>query len=100
MGQERILFHSSSEDELKSLIAKTVKEELSSFFNKAEKNENRLLTRKEVVKILGISFPTLNTWTKNGIIKALRINGTTAVRYRQKDVEDALKNIESIKYSR
>lgn len=95
-----IIFHTTTKSEFKSLISETVREELNAILDSSKKDENRLLTRKDVAKILGISFPTLNTWTKTGIIKALRINGTTAVRYRQKDVDDVLKNIEGIKYSR
>ena len=95
-----IILQSTTSDELINSLVEKLKEECPSIFTKKGKDDNRLLTRKEVAKILGISLPTLSTWTKNGTIKALRINGTTAVRYRQKDVDNVLKNIESIKYSR
>lgn len=94
-----IILYSSSKDELKGLIAETLKEELSVFFNKENKlDDSRLYTRKEVAKILSISLPTLNTWTKQGVIKASRIGNS--VRYSAEDIEQALRTIQSIKYSR
>ena len=57
-----------------------------------------LITRKETIDILGISYPTLNEWTKNGIIPAQRIG--TRVRYNRADVYASLKNIETLKYHR
>jgi len=53
------------------------------------KNE-KLLTRQQTAKILQVSLPTLNNWTKKGIIKANRIN--SRVRYREEDVYLALEN--------
>jgi excisionase family DNA binding protein len=46
------------------------------------------LTRKQVKEILQISYPTLNTWTKKGILKAYRIGGTK--RYKKSEVDRAL----------
>lgn len=57
-----------------------------------------LITRKETIDILGISYPTLNEWTKNGIIPAQRIG--TRVRYNRANVYASLKNIETLKYRR
>ena len=57
-----------------------------------------LITRKETKGILGISYPTLNEWTKNGIIPAQRIG--TRIRYKREDVYNSLKDVETIKYKR
>lgn len=57
-----------------------------------------LLTRNETAKYLGVSLPTLNFWTKNGVIQGYRIAGR--VRYKLPDIEDALLKIDSIKYRR
>ncbi len=92
------VLHSSSRSELKGLIAETVKEQLSEFFNKGKESDNRLLSRKEVAKLLGVSLPTLHRWTMDGTIKAFRVG--RSVRYKMNDVEDALKNIQGIKYAR
>lgn len=57
-----------------------------------------LITRKETALILGISLPTLNDWTKTGIIPAQRIG--TRVRYNRANVYASLKDIETLKYRR
>jgi excisionase family DNA binding protein len=56
------------------------------------------LTRQQTAQMLGITLSTLHDWTKNGIIQGTRIG--TRVRYRQSDVENALKDIKHVKYSR
>ena len=93
-----IFLHSSSRSDLKILIAETVKEQLTEFFNKNKKPDNRYLSRKGVAEQLGISLPTLHRWTMNGTIQAVRIG--SSVRYKSSDVDEALKNIQSIKYMR
>jgi len=93
-----VILYSSSKDELKGIIAETLKEELKMFFKKDTTPDNRMLTRKEVSKMLGVSLPTLNSWTKEGIVPAVRIN--SSVRYRMAEVESAMKDIKSIKYLR
>ena len=93
-----IILHSTSKDELKGLISETVKEELTTFFSKETKSDNQLYTRKQVTKLLGISLPTLASWTKQGIIRAYRIGNS--VRYKAEDVEKSLLNIKSVKYLR
>ncbi len=57
-----------------------------------------LITRKQTCHILGISLPTLNEWTKTGIIPAQRIG--TRVRYQRANVYASLKDIETLKYRR
>ena len=93
-----IILHSSLKSELKGLIAETIKEELATFFKKSNEPDNRLLNRKTVSTMLGVSLVTLNTWTKEGVIPAVRLN--SAVRYRLADIESAMKDIRSIKYMR
>ena len=93
-----IILHSTSKSELKDLIAETFKEQLTSFFKKDNEPDNRLLTRKEVSAMLGISLVTLSSWTKEGIIPAVRLN--SSVRYRVSDIETAMQDVKSIKYLR
>lgn len=84
---ESKVFISVTPEELKSIIKLAIKDYLSeSITNQMDD----LLTRKEAAKILRISLPTLNYWTKKGIIKAKRIN--SRVRYSESDVKAALQN--------
>lgn len=93
-----IILHSTPRSELKQLIAEVFKEELSTFLDKKKEPDTRLISRKQVSEMLGISLPTLHTWTKDGVIQAVRIGG--AVKYRMSDIESAMTDIQSIKYSR
>lgn len=96
--EANIILHSTPKSELKNLIAETLKEQLSTFFERGKEPDTRLRTRKEVIEMLGISLPTLHTWTKDGVIPAVRIG--SSVRYKMSDIENAMQNIRSIKHSR
>lgn len=55
----------------------------------------KLLTRKDVSKMLQVSLVTLNEWTKHGILPAYRIN--TRIRYKENEVLSALNQIRTVK---
>lgn len=63
--------------------------ELSNNFKPKEPTE--LLTRKEVASILGVTLPTLHSWTKQKILLAYRIGNK--VRYKKNEVMEALQSI-------
>lgn len=46
------------------------------------------LTKKQLKDLLKISYPTIDTWTKQGILKVYRIG--TRKRYKKSEVEAAL----------
>ena len=54
------------------------------------------ITRLETAKILRITLPTLNDYTKRGIIIGYRIG--SRVRYKRNEVEAAVKRMQTIKY--
>lgn len=51
----------------------------------------QLLTRQEVAKWLGVSLPTLHSWTKLNILQAYRIGNK--VRYKKNEVLEALQTM-------
>ncbi|WKK58577.1 hypothetical protein [Sphingobacterium sp. BN32] len=58
--------------------------------NSVEKTDTRLLlSRKETANLLGISLPTLDSYTRKGIIKA-RVLGNI-IRYEYYEVMNSLK---------
>lgn len=71
---ERLVLANSQTPTLQELKPKELKDEL--------------LTRNETAKLLGISLPTLHTWSLNGKLTAYRIN--TRVRYKRVEVMSAL----------
>jgi excisionase family DNA binding protein len=98
MGNSLIL-EQVSKSELKDLIGQAVAAQFCKSHQAVPPaKELGILTRAETAKALGITLSTLHDWTKNGIIQGTRIG--TRVRYRQSDVENALQDIEHVKYSR
>ena len=57
-----------------------------------------LISRKEVASLLKISLPTLNDWTKSGLLKSYRIG--TRILYKIEEVEKSLFQRDFSKYKR
>lgn len=93
---ESTILQHVSVSELKELIAEAVAAQVKHLT--PQQTDPELLTRAQVAGILGISLPTLNEWTKTGVIPALRIG--SRVRYKKPDVYAALKEVETLKYQR
>lgn len=89
-----------SRRDLKQMLSETIEEKLnlSQFKPQKEESPERYLTRKETSDLLSICLATLNSWTKEGVIPAYRVG--RFVRYKASDIDKALENIRSIKYSR
>ncbi|MCB0744012.1 MAG: helix-turn-helix domain-containing protein [Ignavibacteriae bacterium] len=79
------------EQAIKNVITENV---VKSVIQELRPNQRGLTiyTRELTAKTLCISLPTLNDWTKNGIIKAFRIGNR--VLYKLEDINDALKEVE------
>ncbi len=86
--------------EFKSLLAdclsETIKNEIAKLLE-TQKPEKNIYTRLETAEILSISLPTLNEYTKQGIIKAYRLG--YKVRYKLVDIEKALTSVDTKKRS-
>jgi len=68
--------------------------------NKPETPVNNLpkyYSRKEVAKMLGLSLPTLDSYTSQGLIKSGRIGNR--ILYSEEDIQNALDN-GPVKYAR
>lgn len=83
--------------DIKKVVEQVIKERLKDLSPK-EKIPIILLTRIDAAKFLRISLPTLNDWTKNGIIKGYRIGNR--VLYKSHEIEEALEKITSSKAGR
>lgn len=80
--------------ELKTLISDCIKESLLGLDlgkSNIQEKSKQILTRQQVCNLLGISLPTLHSYTKEGLVKAFRLGHK--VRYKYEDVIDALKQI-------
>lgn len=85
-----------SETDLRAIMSETIKSELASVRPVDPPKDNLLITRQETAKILGISLPTLNAYSKEGKIQSYRIG--TRIRYKQSEVLESLTKIQSYKY--
>ncbi len=94
----KYILTSLERDELKKMLIEALCECPKLITGKVDSEISVLLTQKEVLKILGISMPTLLSWRKLGIINAVKIN--RSIRYHKKDIDNLLKNISTVKYSR
>lgn len=93
-----ILFSGFNLEEFKTMLSDLIDQKLIEHSSKTKGNgfKSDYLTRVEVCKLLRITLPTLTDYVKKGYIKSGKIGNS--VRFSPEDVEDALKNIHSIKY--
>ncbi|MBS1744000.1 MAG: helix-turn-helix domain-containing protein [Bacteroidetes bacterium] len=62
----------------------------------APPKEKEIMSRKEVKELLQISYPTLNTWTKQGKIKAYKQGGK--VYFKRSEIINSLEAKNFSKY--
>jgi len=86
-----------SVDEFKNIITDAVGTMLKQHISRHEE-QTRYLTREETKDLLRISMPTLNDYTKKGILKGYRLGGR--VLYNEQEIVASLREITSIKYKR
>jgi|ERR1035437_7486662 excisionase family DNA binding protein len=95
--EDSILIRYLTIEDLQKLIRSTIREEIQLAIDK-KPDENKYLTRKEAAALLKISLPTLNQYTKIGIINGFRIG--TRVLYNLKDLESSMNEIITSRYAR
>lgn len=81
--------HSTTPEKLKSEIVSEIKQYLDEKFADREDNDE-LLTRKQVAKLLDISLPTLRNYVKRGLISEKRVGAR--VLYSKKELLSSLVN--------
>ncbi|MDC2014629.1 helix-turn-helix domain-containing protein [Bacteroides thetaiotaomicron] len=95
LSPNAMLIQGMTESRLESMISRLLDEKLATIIESTPKVEESpkdgLYKRKDTAKRLQISLPTLDAWTKAGIINARRIG--TRVYYTDKDINDALKKV-------
>lgn len=95
---QNLIFSQIPIDEIKNIIAETVRNEMQRNSISEPQIEKEYITRKETCEILGISLPTLNEWTKQGIIPGYRI--ASRIRYKKNEILKSLHQINTLKYRR
>lgn len=88
-----------SKDDLSELIKSSVKEVLSKIKDErppTQEIRNEYLTRKQTAEKLHISLTTLDTYTRNGFLDAVKLGHR--VLYRSEDIENSIERVNSIKH--
>lgn len=85
-------------DEFKTVIQDAVKNEIEKLNLNKPETITEYITRKDTAGILGISLPTLNDWSKRGVIPSYRI--ASRVRYKREEVLNSVTKVHSLKYGR
>jgi len=84
--------------ELQKFISDTIREEMQKIATPTPPPKTEFITRNQTAQILGVSLPTLNEWTKQGLIIGYRIG--TRVRYKKGEILEAVKQIQTLKFRR
>jgi len=95
MDQLSALLMSMFREELKKVVAEVLAE------NKPQTKDPdnaKYVTRRQAKEELHVSYPTLNRFDKDGILKARKIGGR--VLYLWSDIEQAIKQDGTLKYRR
>jgi len=92
------MIHNVTVDELYEKIRTTVRDEIVFQRSCEEVIDKKFLTRKETATLLRITLPTLNAYTKKGLLTGVRFG--YRVLYREEDVKSAVKAIPTQKYRR
>lgn len=95
---QNILLSPISIDELESRLITRFVQEMGILLKPTSVPDNSFLTRKKTAEILGISLPTLNEYTKTGIVKGYKIG--SRIRYKKQEIQDSLQGIHQIRYKR
>lgn len=95
---KQVLLTTLQLEDIKSVVQEVFENNFSKLNPPKQEIKNVLLSRKETAKFLCISLPTLNDWTKTGIVKAHRIGNR--VLYKELEVIQALNEIKISKSGR
>ena len=96
---ENILLTSFKEADLKKLFREVLEEKIKKESKKKEScSRFAYMNRFEVAKLLKISLPTLNNWSKSGIVQSYRIGNR--ILYKAEEIDQAIKAVKNLKYKR
>jgi hypothetical protein len=93
-----IILQGINTEDLKKLFREVLEETKQESKPKESGKRPVYLNRFEVVELLKISLPTLNNWSKEGIVQSYRIKNR--VLYKLDEIERAVHSVKNLKYKR
>jgi hypothetical protein len=93
------ILHEIDRNDLKNIVGEVLDEKLK-FLTEPKTSAGQIsyLNRFEVKERLRISLPTLNNWSKQGILQSYRIGNR--VLYREDEINASLTAVRNLKYRR
>ena len=95
-NNKTILLHNITPEELKDMIISDLKVEIEKILLKT--NRPNYYSVQEVSKLLGVSNLTVYNYIKKGFLPATKIR--RKIQIKRVDVENALREVKSLKYKR
>lgn len=93
----QVLFTGINLNELLEKIGQVIDSKLSQVATQNTKqNQSSFITRQDVSKLLKISLPTLNEWTKLGWLQSYKLGNR--VLYKQDEIEEAVAKVATFKF--
>jgi len=93
-----IILQGINTDDLKKIFREVLEETKQESKPKDTGKRPAYLNRFEVVELLKISLPTLNNWSKEGIVQAYRIKNR--VLYKADEIAEVLQPVKNLKFRR
>jgi excisionase family DNA binding protein len=93
-----ILLNGINLNELLEKIGQLIDTKIGDIQQPTGKNRSNLISRKQVANLLQVSLPTLNQWTKSGLLNSYRIG--KRVLYKREEVEQSLTQRNFIKFKK
>jgi excisionase family DNA binding protein len=92
----QILLNGLEVKDLLDAIGKLIDDKLLQSKSQNEASDTKYISRHEVCDLLKISLPTLNDWSKLGMLQSYKIGNR--VLYKKDEVENSLHKVTAHKY--
>ena len=85
-------------NELLEMIGRLIDEKVGQNYKVPIVQQSKFISRKEVASLLKISLPTLNEWSKLGMLKSYKMGNR--VLYNQEEVLNAIAAVSAYKHKK
>lgn len=90
----KIILDGITIEELRLIVTEELNKSIEKILNKKTSTNTPVpISRKEAAKILCVSLPTLDNWTKLGLIPSYRAGNGKGKRYKKEEVLESLKKV-------
>ncbi|MDE3235914.1 MAG: excisionase family DNA-binding protein [Bacteroidota bacterium] len=94
----QILLNGVNLNELLEKIGQLIENKLQKHPTATQKSNSKFITRKEVARLINVTLPTLNEWTKLGWLQSYKIG--SRVLYKEAEVISAIDKLATFKYKK